>query len=246
MRLHRFYSKSFTEHSASLDLDSLQSNHLSKVLRLAEGDTVEVFNGRGLTGKVEIKGIARNKTKLFLTSNLIQEVQDSNKTSSIIPILKKDNLHFMVQKLIEIGVNKIFIYRPDYVDQSIAKKNMSKIISKLEDIVVGACKQSGRNFLPQIVFLKNLKEIVTDKDNFAIDRFIAFDFTGTNNLNNDDIKDDASIGLITGPESGFSKEERSLLIDKNVSIKLLGNHTLRAETAAVVGLTLARNFLGKL
>ena len=175
-----------------------------------------------------------------------QEAKDRNKTSSIIPVLKKDNLHFMVQKLIEIGVNKIFIYRPDFVDQSIAKKNISKIISKLEDIVIGACKQSGRNFLPQIVLIKNLKEIVTDKDNFAIDSFIAFDFTGSNNLDNDDIKDDASIGLITGPESGFSEEERSLLIDKNVSIKLLGNHTLRAETAAIVGLTLARNFLGKL
>ena len=246
MRLHRFYSNSFTEHSASIDLDSLQSIHLSKVLRLAEGDNVEVFNGRGLVGKFEIRGIARNQTKLFLTSNPMQEAEDSNKTSSIIPVLKKDNLHFMVQKLIEIGVNKIFIYRPDYIDQSIAKKNISKIISKLEDVVVGACKQSGRNFLPQILFVKNLKEIITDKDNFAIDSFIAFDFTGTNNLNNDDIKDDASIGLITGPESGFSKEERSLLIDKNVSIKLLGNHTLRAETAAIVGLTLARNFLGKL
>ena len=111
MRLHRFYSKSFTEHSASIDLDSLQSIHLSKVLRLAEGDSVEVFNGRGLTGKFEIRGIARNKTKLFLTSNPIQEAENSNKTSSIIPVLKKDNLHFMVQKLIEIGVNKIFIYR---------------------------------------------------------------------------------------------------------------------------------------
>ncbi|MFL2716420.1 MAG: RsmE family RNA methyltransferase [Gammaproteobacteria bacterium] len=246
MRLHRFYSNSFTEHSASIDLDSLQSIHLSKVLRLAEGDNVEVFNGRGLVGKFEIRGIARNQTKLFLTSNPMQEAEDSNKTSSIIPVLKKDNLHFMVQKLIEIGVNKIFIYRPDYIDQSIAKKNISKIISKLEDVVVGACKQSGRNFLPQILFIKNLKEIITDKDNFAIDSFIAFDFTGNNNLNNDDIKDDASIGLITGPESGFSKEEKSLLIDKNVSIKLLGNHTLRAETAAIVGLTLARNFLGKL
>ena len=246
MRLHRFYSNSFTEHSASIDLDSLQSIHLSKVLRLAEGDNVEVFNGRGLVGQFEIRGIARNQTKLFLTSNPMQEAEDSNKTSSIIPVLKKDNLHFMVQKLIEIGVNKIFIYRPDYIDQSIAKKNISKIISKLEDVVVGACKQSGRNFLPQILFIKNLKEIITDKDNFAIDSFIAFDFTGNNNLNNDDIKDDASIGLITGPESGFSKEEKSLLIDKNVSIKLLGNHTLRAETAAIVGLTLARNFLGKL
>ena len=77
--------------------------------------------------------------------------------------------------------------------------------------------------------------------------FRKLDIKGVNNnLDNDDIKDDASIGLITGPESGFSEEERSLLIDKNVSIKLLGNHTLRAETAAIVGLTLARNFLGKL
>ena len=101
-------------------------------------------------------------------------------------------------------------------------------------------------FYPKIVFIKNLKEIVTDKDKFAIDSFIAFDFTGSNNLDNDDIKDDASIGLITGSESGFSEEERSLLIDNNVSIKLLGNHTLRAETAAIVGLTLVRNFLGKL
>ena len=78
MRLHRFYSKSFTEHSASIELDSLQSIHLSKVLRLAEGDSVEFFNGRGLTGKFEIRGIARKQTKLFLTSNPIPEAEDSN------------------------------------------------------------------------------------------------------------------------------------------------------------------------
>ena len=83
MRLHRFYSKSFTEHSASIELDSLQSIHLSKVLRLAEGDSIEVFNGRGLTGKFEIKDIARNKTKLFLTSNPIQEGEDRDRKSVV-------------------------------------------------------------------------------------------------------------------------------------------------------------------
>ena len=56
----------------------------------------------------------------------------------------------MIQKLTEIGVNKFIIYKPDLVDQSIAKKDLRLIIAKTNEILINVCKQCGNNFTRNI------------------------------------------------------------------------------------------------
>ena len=47
------------------------------------------------------------------------------------PYIKKENLFFAIQKVTEIGVSDISLFRPDNVDQSIKKKDLSKINEKI-------------------------------------------------------------------------------------------------------------------
>jgi len=246
MKLHRFYSKFFSENSVSIELDSLQSNHLIKALRLNEGGSVEVFNGNGLSATFKIKELRRNKAILIIEGKISEAASKNYKVMSILPVLKKDNLNFMIQKVVEIGVDKVFFYKPDLIDQSIAKKDIQKIVDKVEDIVVGACKQSGRNFVPKVEYLGTLYQTLSSDPIKSDSELIAFDFIGEKKLLITDINSKGNTSIITGPESGFSEKEKELLVSENVSIRRLGSNTLRAETAAVVGLTLAQNFLGEL
>ena len=55
----------------------------------------------------------------------------------------------------------------------------------------------------------------------------------------------AKVAILVGPEGGFSDSERKLLIAKKIVLPVsLGNRILRAETAAVVALTMWHSMVG--
>ena len=244
MKLHRFYSKSLSESSSDLELDDLQSNHLTKVLRLKLDDQIEVFNGKGLFGSFKVKELGRTNVKVSLNSKINVSPRTLIKTSSLLPILKKDSLALMIQKTVEIGIDEINLFRPKNIDQSIAKKDLQKIVNKLEDVAISACKQSGNNYLPKIRLFPNLEDALILKDMHNAN-IIAFDFSGKGIFLPSDIAQSEQV-IISGPESGFSADELELLNSHNVNIRLLGKNILRAETAAIVGATLVQNYLGEL
>ena len=150
----------------------------------------------------------------------------------------------MIQKLSEIGVNKFVIYKPELCDQSIAKKDLEKIIQKSKDIIINVCKQCGNNFLPQIIHTRNLDEainLIEDDNNkyvFDTDAEIYFSF--------EDLDNNSSVSTITGPESGFSKNELESIKQKNIEIRYLGENILRSETAPIFVSSIVRNHFGKI
>jgi 16S rRNA (uracil1498-N3)-methyltransferase len=141
-------------------------------------------------------------------------------------------------------MHEIILYKPKKIDQSVAKKDLQKIVNKLEEVVISACKQSGNNYLPKITLFLSLKEAL-DMKNAHNTNIIAFNFSGKGTFLQSDIVESEQI-IISGPESGFSDGELELLNSHNVNIRLLGKNILRAETAAIVGATLLQNYLGEL
>ncbi len=132
------------------------------------------------------------------------------------------------------------MFRPDNVDQSIKKKDLSKINEKAYSIITQACEQNGSNIVPDFQIYENLSSAI-DHDSFSI----FFDLDATNDFQSiKNIED--SITLITGPESGFSKKEREFLnaeASHNIS---LGKNILRAETAPITALSVIKSNLGLL
>ena len=156
------------------------------------------------------------------------------------PYIKKENLFFAIQKVTEIGVSNISLFRPDNVDQSIKKKDLSKINEKALSIITQACEQTGSNIVHDFQIYENLSSAIYH-DSFSI----FFDLDATNDFQSiKNIED--SITLITGPESGFSKKEREFLnatASDNIS---LGKNILRAETAPITALSVIKSNLGLL
>ena len=158
---------------------------------------------------------------------------------------KKDNLNFMLQKLTEVGVYEFIFYKPDLVDQSIAKKDSEKIINKCNEVIINACKQCGSNFIPAIYYFSNLELAVNSVKGIGIESY-AFDLDAKEHFNLAEIKTGEDVCMITGPESGFSKEEIEILSKKDTKIRLLKNNVLRAETAPIVISSLLQNHFGNI
>ena len=62
----------------------------------------------------------------------------------------------------------------------------------------------------------------------------------------EELTDQLSVSFVTGPESGFSEEEKSFLSNNDVKMRLIGKNVLRAETAPLVISTLIQNHFGRI
>lgn len=245
MRIHRIYCNSVSDQDNVFDLDQPQSTHISKVLRLKLGNEIDVFDGKGSSAICKIVEITRSSIVLERISELKKLNPTHPKINAILPIIKKDNLHFMLQKLTEVGVYEFIFYKPDLVDQSIAKKDSEKIMNKCNEVIINACKQCGSNFIPAIYYFSNLELAVNSVKGIGIESY-AFDLDAKEHFNLAEIKTGEDVCMITGPESGFSKEEIEILSKKDTKIRLLKNNVLRAETAPIVISSLLQNHFGNI
>ena len=244
MRIHRVYCKLVSEPNNVFNIDELQSKHLIKALRLKEDDFVEVFDGYGRSAKCKIIQITKKNCQLERISKLNNDVGPKRVLTAVVPFIKKNNFNFMIQKLTEIGVNKFIIYKPDLVDQSIAKKNLRLIIAKTFEIIISVCKQCGNNFLPEIFESKNLENALALIS--TGDRVYFFDTDADEYFNQEELDKSSSITFITGPESGFSETELELMNKSKIKKRYLGRNILRSETAAIYISTLIKNHFGKI
>jgi 16S rRNA (uracil1498-N3)-methyltransferase len=220
MRLHRFYIKNKIENESFEITDTDLLYQWQKVFRFKVGDEAIIFDGTGFEFFVSFENISRSSATFTVIEK--KEVKDEIKTELNIfqSIIKKDNFEFVVQKCTEIGASS---FHPVLSERS-EKKDLN--IERLEKIAKEASEQSGRVTVPQIFEPKNLKEVLKDFDG----KIFVLDFEGKN-VSEVDIL--GKVGILVGPEGGWSDTERSWFKEQNIVSLTLGKQVLRAETASI-------------
>ena len=223
-----------------------QIHHLAKVLRLKPNDPVELFDGCGSIANGAIEEVDKAYISFYVDDILLAQNPYQKSYQAIIPYIKKENLIYSLQKLIELGVNSILIYKPDHLDQSLAKKDLFKLNLRLEEAMIRACEQSGCNHLPSIDYFDGLNKclqspkIISDFEGLFVLDTIANQF-----IKDHEILSLKSISIITGPESGYSATERKIMSELGLQSLKIGYYILRAETAPVIGLSRFHSLFGE-
>ncbi len=222
MRLHRFYISEQLQVGKEIRVEDTELlNQWGKVFRLSAGDKVILFNGEGSDFEATFKILSKKEAVLVIN----REIENKN-TSEIElhifqSIIKKDNFELIVQKCTEIGV---FAFHPVISERS-EKKDLNT--ERLVKISKEASEQSFRTTVPKIFEPLQLEKAL---ENFDGELYVLdFDEESIKNI------DANKIGIIIGPEGGWSEKEREYFKTKNIKSVSLGNPVLRAETAAIVG-----------
>ncbi|MFA6797239.1 MAG: RsmE family RNA methyltransferase [Candidatus Paceibacterota bacterium] len=230
MRLHRFFIKEKIEKGKETKIDNPELLHQwTKVFRLSSSDRVIVFNGNGFEYEGYFRVLNKKEAVLFLDKENKIDNKPKIELHIFQSIIKKDNFELIAQKCTEIGVSA---FHPIISERS-EKKDLN--IERLNKIVTEASEQSGRGSVPKVFIPVKLEDSIKD---FSDDLFML-DFDGkplssslrakrgNPGLNN-------KIGLLLGPEGGWSDKERELLREKGIKSVSLGKQVLRAETASIV------------
>ncbi len=223
-----------------------QIHHLAKVLRLQPNDPVELFDGHGSLANGTIQEIAKAYINFHVDDISLMQNPYQKLYRAIIPYIKRENLIYSLQKLVELGVNSILLYKPDHLDQSLAKKDLSKLNLRLEEALISACEQSGCNYIPSINYFDGLQKCLqSTKINADFEGLFVLDTIANQSIKDHEILNLNNIGIITGPESGYSETEREIMNELGLRALKIGHYVLRAETAPVVGLSKFHSLFGE-
>ncbi|MGQ9644542.1 MAG: RsmE family RNA methyltransferase [Ignavibacterium sp.] len=194
--------------------------HCIKVFRYKAGDKVFVTDGNGKIYHCEISRIYKNELQAEILSHIKQKIKYPN-FHFCIPILKnKDRFRFAFEKLIELGITNIIIYK---AERAISEKFN---FDKYKKVAIETIKQSLQSNLPVIKSIGSLTELNSFEGNkiiFEQNAEIKFD---SNMVNKSDI-----CYFIFGPEGGLTDKEINSINDhKKFS---LAENRLRTETAII-------------
>lgn len=238
MRKHRFYTQQKLEVGSTIQISEEDAHHARNVLRLSQGDIVYIFNGLKEC-KAEIISLSKRKNSMLI-KNIEQEHTKSNYQINIcIPLIKSKQFELALEKLTEVGVNKII---PVEFDYSVVKvKDTIKKRRRWQKIIESAAKQSGRLDIPELLEPIKFKEVI---DYAHVIAFIEPSKAPkvTRNLI-DPIQDWSEISILIGPEGGYSHKEIEQIEQKEIITATLPMPTLRTETAAIVTVGIITNYI---
>ncbi len=222
MRLHRFYIHEEIQKGKDLRITSEELLHQwLKVFRLSASDRVILFNGDGSDFEGYFKILSKNEAIIVIDKENKTKNQQKVELHIFQSIIKKDNFELVVEKCTELGVSAI---HPVLAERS-EKKDLN--LERIEKIAKEASEQSGRSTIPEIFEPIDLKSSIESFDG----ELFALDFDAPNMS---EIKFGKSkIGVLIGPEGGFTENERDLFEHKKIKSFSIGSQILRAETAAI-------------
>lgn len=200
-------------------------HHVSKVLRLKEGDDLLIFNQESGEFLANIKAIKKSEITLEIKKFIRKKSEKRSVTIAFSPI-KPDRVRFLIEKCTEIGCTSFI---PVITSRTIVKKVNEE---KISSYIIGASEQSGRVDLPEVQKASILQTFIAENKTKML-----FCDERENTQSISKLKIDSDIVILIGPEGGFSEEERKILhLNKYIIPVTLGENILRAETAAIVAL----------
>lgn len=215
-----------------------QANYLCNVLRLKNGDEILVFNGADGEWRAQLANVAKRSCELQLVAQTRAQDNGPDIFYLFAP-LKRARLDYMVQKATELGVMRL---QPVVTHRTIASRVN---VARMRSNVIEAAEQCGILRIPQVEEPCALGEALSgwprERPLILCDEAAAV---------SDPLKAlkqlaPGPVGVLVGPEGGFSEEERMQLASQPfVTIVSLGPRIMRADTAAVSILTLVNAVLG--
>ncbi len=235
---YRLYAppENFVSNKVVLDIE--ETVHLSKVLRILQGERVNVFDGRGNEFSCVFRELKNKQAVLDVIKKCEPAAPESNLNLELaVGLLKGEKFELVIQKAVELGVKSL---TPLITVRSKVQPNQSKQ-DRWRKIVIQASKQCGRACLMEINSLVRFTEFIREGNG---KHMILFSEEGGSSLLT--VKPSSEITAIVGSEGGWDERELKLAQSKGVQIITLKGRILRAETAAIAVSAILQNRFGDL
>jgi len=212
-------------------LDAEESRHVRDVLRCGVGEHLVLADGRGTIARAELVRCRRSRVEAIVIERTRMPEPSGPGVELALGVLHGRAMDWAVQKAVEVGVRRFLPLACERAQVSVRAAGARRAHwCRLARQALKQCRRAWEMEVAAPVQLADL--LVAGRPGLVADPA-----GGTWPA----VGSGARATLVVGPEGGLSPEEQEQLADAGWVRLRLGPHTLRAETAAIVGAALLVN-----
>ncbi|MDZ4018697.1 16S rRNA (uracil(1498)-N(3))-methyltransferase [Pseudomonas sichuanensis] len=237
MRLSRFFIDAplaLGEH----DLPEAQAHYIGRVLRMAAGDAVQLFDGSGQEYLGQLLEVGKKSVRVSLDQALPGQAESPLHIHLGQGLSRGERMDWAIQKATELGANEITPIVSERCEVRLKDERADKRLAHWRQVAISACEQCGRSTLPVIHPPLTLAEWLKacEADLKLVLHPVAEPLTSH--------PKPARLAFLIGPEGGLSDAEVEQAKAAGHHAARLGPRVLRTETAPVVALSVAQQLWG--
>ncbi len=231
--MNRFFSTQSNIFQNTITIvDYNQAHHIRDVLRLKPKDKLTIVDKNGNEYDCIIEKIQNTITLQIKNKRLSVNKQNKINLTIACAIPKKSNMSDIVDKLTQLGVDRIIPLKTERVVVKLDKHKESLLHERWKRIALSASQQSQRTTVPAIDVVSDIKKVILGSKDY--DLKLIPTLPGKRKFLKDALNSKPkNILVLIGPEGDFADEEIDLAKRNGFVAVSLGESVLRVETAAV-------------
>jgi 16S rRNA (uracil1498-N3)-methyltransferase len=221
-------------HSGHAQIAGDEAHHLSRVLRVEPGQKYEISDNQ----KVYLAEV-ESARKDLVSFAIVEEIETPApvvRTALLASLIKFERFEWMLEKATEWGVDRVVPVESERSEKGLAAA-AQKRMARWNRIAREASEQSRRTRLPLIEPAVNLAEALLDESGY---RYVLEEAAAAPPILSvvpETRHAGDRVALLIGPEGGWTERERAEIAGVGWAAVSLGTQILRAETAAIAGLS---------
>lgn len=233
MRIPRIYHPEPITTGEELSLSEEAAGHVGRVLRMAPGQTIQLFDGSNQVFDAEIIQADKKRVRVTVVSATLDNRESPLHIHLGQVMSRGEKMEFTIQKSIELGVNVITPLFSERCGVKLDAERLEKKIQQWQKIAIAACEQCGRNQIPEIRPAMDLEKWCAEETPGLKLNLHPRASQSINTLP----QPVEHVRLLIGPEGGLSAEEIAMTTEYRFTDILLGPRVLRTETTALTAIT---------
>lgn len=237
MRLSRLFIAEPLKVGADVALGEKHAHYLKRVLRIAAGAEIVLFNGDGNDYRCRISGFGRGAARAEVLDARSNAADSPLRVTLSQALSRGERMDYCLQKATELGVSVVQLLLSERVELRLPGERLDKRLAHWRGVMISASEQCGRATVPELRAPIELHEWAA-----LPGRRFVLDADAGLPLSRAEFNDE--VDLAVGPEGGFSDAERDALARGGVTAVRLGPRVLRTETAGPAAIAVLQSISG--
>jgi 16S rRNA (uracil1498-N3)-methyltransferase len=238
----RFLVPDLDPRSGRATLPEDEAHHLTRVLRLREGDEVAVFDGRGVEFRARVDRAERGRVTVELVEPVEPAPESSVPFTLAQSVLKGDAMDDVVRDATMLGARAIVPLITAHTAVKASVLTRPATTERWRRIALASAKQCCRATVPAIAEPRAFADWLRSTDDVMKLLFVEPSAAaGARPLRSlFGLDAPPSAALIVGPEGGWSADEIRAAVQAGCLPVTLGRLTLRADAVPVAAIAAVR------
>lgn len=234
MTIPRIYSPEALENKKTCELGADNLKYLKQIMRLKQGDKINIFDGFGSEFEAVIKSYSA-KTVLIGLEKVIPAINKEIRITLAQAIPKARKMDEIVKTAAQLGADMIIPFDAARSVVHITEEKSSSKVARWQKIATEAARSSHSSYITKVSEVLSFTNVLSSVSDKAL-KLIFWEEESQKTIK--DVLTDETLAaikdffIVVGPEGGFSKDEIMKTKDAGFVSVSLGRQILKVETAA--------------